>query len=455
MNSDQKKTTPWQLKLFVGIGGLALVLVLIAAILPFFGKNPTTSKQYSVDINKLIAAEDSQACLALKTVYDAAGTQAIKDDIKKQATTLGCIWTGGTGNPAEDAFCAAVKVEYDKLTDAAKKAEVKKQAADFGCAWAGGNSEFDYGDGESTDDLIGIDLTIDDVFNIIYGFACWLWSVSMFIIVIAIIWVGIRMMGSQSNATTFTAARTAFVHVLVGAIVIMGVYVIIATVAGAVGVDISLVPFDCSSGAGDGDEEEDAVAICKADCERTAAEKADCWVLETQEAKDLCASGAVYECQQKCDSGGGSDDDSGGNQSACDDPQSLADINSEPYPRQNAPELDSLIACVKGKLPGQDLGSEATYDVSHPLCNYTRGEKTCDSVCSHAVNSCHYGGRTGTTGARAVNFGNETIGDQIIQAARDCGSKSPRCLNAQSVTVACSSASATIVYVNTTTCDSN
>src|SRR3989338_29426 len=103
MNSDQKKTTPWQLKLFVGIGGLALVLVLIAAILPFFGKNPTTSKQYSVDINKLIAAEDSQACLALKTVYDAAGTQAIKDDIKKQATTLGCIWTGGTGNPAEDA----------------------------------------------------------------------------------------------------------------------------------------------------------------------------------------------------------------------------------------------------------------------------------------------------------------------------------------------------------------
>ena len=48
--------------------------------------------------------------------------------------------------------------------------------------------------GES--DLPGIDLTIQDVFDIIYGFACWLWSVSMILLVIFIIISGIRFMAA-------------------------------------------------------------------------------------------------------------------------------------------------------------------------------------------------------------------------------------------------------------------
>lgn len=252
----KKKKTSLQLKVFIAIGSLMVILAVASiAIFLFFGNDSTTNQQYSININALKAATDSPTCLALKAQYDDPGkTPAAKDDIKKQATTLGCIWTGGTGNPAEDAFCAAVKVQYDKETDAVKKADIKKQASDFGCTWAGGSGGYDYGDGGGTDDgigdLPGIDLTIDRVFGIIYGFACWLWSVSMFLLVIAIIWVGVRMMTSQANATAFTSAKTSFGHVIVGAIVIMGAYVIIATVAGAVGVDISLIPFDCSADSG-------------------------------------------------------------------------------------------------------------------------------------------------------------------------------------------------------------
>ena len=142
----------------------------------------------------------------------------------------------------------------------------------------------------------------------------------------------------------------------------------------------------------------------------------------------------------------------------CSQPAQLAASNNEPYPRKNAPELDSLISCIKSKLPGQNLGSQYTYDTSYELCNYTRGQRSCTASCSHAVNSCHYGGRTGSQGALAVDFGNELIGANITQAAIACGvpSGKARCENAAGVNVGCASGSgATHVHVSAASCDAN
>ncbi len=142
----------------------------------------------------------------------------------------------------------------------------------------------------------------------------------------------------------------------------------------------------------------------------------------------------------------------------CSQPAQLAASNNEPYPKTNAPELNTLISCIKSRLSGQSLGSEYTFDNSYELCNYTRGQRSCTASCSHAVNSCHYGGKTGTQGSLAVDFGNEVIGANIIQAAVACGvpSGKARCENAAGVNVSCASGSgATHVHVSAASCDAN
>lgn len=143
---------------------------------------------------------------------------------------------------------------------------------------------------------------------------------------------------------------------------------------------------------------------------------------------------------------------------ACSGPE-LAQQYNEPYPRQNHPELNDLIDCISSEMGGLtvNLGTIFTYDNTYELCNYTRGNRVagCTPSCSHAVNSCHYGGATGINGALAVDYGNEDLGDQIISAALRCGAKSARCENSRGQTVVCSSSSATHVHVNSASCDRN
>jgi hypothetical protein len=149
-------------------------------------------------------------------------------------------------------------------------------------------------------------------------------------------------------------------------------------------------------------------------------------------------------------------------------PAQLAKNNNEPYPVQRAPELNTLFSCISGKLK-QSLPSEGgvnayygsmyTYDGSAVLCNYARGQKTCiPPSCSHAVNSCHYGGKTGTAGSLAVDFGNELNGNIIIQAAISCGvpvSKA-RCENVAAKNVGCAPGSgANHIHISASTCDAN
>lgn len=93
---------------------------------------------------------------------------------------------------------------------------------------------------------MGIDLSIQDVADIINGLACWLTRIATAIMVIFLIIAGMRFMYARGNPTAYQAAVKNFQHVLIGILVIMAVYVIIATVAHAVGrTDFSLIPLVC------------------------------------------------------------------------------------------------------------------------------------------------------------------------------------------------------------------
>ena len=147
----------------------------------------------------------------------------------------------------------------------------------------------------------------------------------------------------------------------------------------------------------------------------------------------------------------------------CQNPQELAQQNNEPYPKKRAASLGTLLSCISTgtnqPLPpeggsNQFYGSLYTYEQTNDLCNYTRGKTTCGN-CAHAVNSCHYGGATGSDGALAIDFGNEGNGNTIVQTALNCGAKSARCENASAQTVNCSNSSATHIHITDSKCDRN
>lgn len=80
----------------------------------------------------------------------------------------------------------------------------------------------------------GIDLTIQSLFGIVSGLACWSTRFITVVMVVMIVWYGFQMMASQSNATKFTEARKSLGYAVIGMIVILGAYTIIATVGNAI-----------------------------------------------------------------------------------------------------------------------------------------------------------------------------------------------------------------------------
>lgn len=94
----------------------------------------------------------------------------------------------------------------------------------------------------------GIPLTIQSVFGIITGLACWFTRFALVLMVVMIVFYGIKFMTAQGNPTKFEEAKKSFTWALVGVLVILGTYTIIATVANALGgSSYSLViPLDCS-----------------------------------------------------------------------------------------------------------------------------------------------------------------------------------------------------------------
>ena len=99
--------------------------------------------------------------------------------------------------------------------------------------------------------------------------------------------------------------------------------------------------------------------------------------------------------------------------SLCGNPGGLANYYSVPYPAKNSPALTALVQCITTNIPNPamiDMGQIYTFQRDPDLINYTRGYRDCglDALCAsvtcHEVFSCHYGGRTGTSGAEAVDF---------------------------------------------------
>lgn len=93
----------------------------------------------------------------------------------------------------------------------------------------------------------GVDLSVQKVFNMITGLACWFTQFALIIIVVALVIYGIQFLVSQGNPEKYQAAKNAFTKGLIGVIIILGTYVIIATIANALGADYNrFVPLDCS-----------------------------------------------------------------------------------------------------------------------------------------------------------------------------------------------------------------
>lgn len=95
-------------------------------------------------------------------------------------------------------------------------------------------------------DFPGQDLDFADLISIMTGLACWLGRVATVGVLIFVILAGLRFMAVRGDPKAFTDAVTNFKRVLLGILVIYGVYVIIATVANAVGItDFSFIPLVC------------------------------------------------------------------------------------------------------------------------------------------------------------------------------------------------------------------
>lgn len=122
----------------------------------------------------------------------------------------------------------------------------------------------------------------------------------------------------------------------------------------------------------------------------------------------------------------------------CSTPQIIAQQNGTAYPyNQDSQDLIALMSCIESKPGMRDArgnplwGSRFTFEerdpgepVNQTFCNYTRGRPilSCGvNDCAHSISSCHYGGRNGSLGAEAVDYGNEAIAAELIQAAAACG----------------------------------
>ena len=96
------------------------------------------------------------------------------------------------------------------------------------------------------------------------------------------------------------------------------------------------------------------------------------------------------------------------NQNVCTDTAALAKANGVPSTPTNAPSLTAMMTCIErdpvvAAAVRRDAGRPFTYDHDHTICNFTRGQPICGS-CSHGAPSCHYGGKTGSQGAMAVDY---------------------------------------------------
>ena len=88
--------------------------------------------------------------------------------------------------------------------------------------------------GVDTSGLPGGDITIQSLFFMIEGLACWASRFVMIVMVVMIIWYGVQMMAAQGVETKFTAARKSLWYAVIGILIVMGAYTIIATIGNSI-----------------------------------------------------------------------------------------------------------------------------------------------------------------------------------------------------------------------------
>jgi|SRR3989344_1249445 len=94
----------------------------------------------------------------------------------------------------------------------------------------------------------GIDLTLTKLTTLINRLACWITDVALILIVVAVIYYGIMFLISRGDPTKVTNARKALGWGVVGILVILGAYTIIASVGNAIqGSGFSFPTLNCGS----------------------------------------------------------------------------------------------------------------------------------------------------------------------------------------------------------------
>ncbi len=80
----------------------------------------------------------------------------------------------------------------------------------------------------------GVDITVQGLVGVLFGLACYATKVVMVVVVIMLIWYGVRMMASQGVPAAFDKAKKSLQYAIVGLLVIMAANTIIATVGNTV-----------------------------------------------------------------------------------------------------------------------------------------------------------------------------------------------------------------------------
>ena len=78
-------------------------------------------------------------------------------------------------------------------------------------------------------------LTYEGLMNTVYSLLATILQMADLAAVAAIVWFGVRMALSRGDPAKFNEAKKGLIYACIGAVIIFGVYTILATVRGAVG----------------------------------------------------------------------------------------------------------------------------------------------------------------------------------------------------------------------------